>query len=185
MIRRHLVQGLSLLELLVTLLILSLLISFASASYEPLIIEQRGSTVLSDLRHLVQFARSEAIKRNQRVVLCPSQNGTSCAQVWSSRVILFADPDNAREVGSVEEVLRDLQLVNPSEAIAYNRAALVFGALGQTLGSNGTFTYCWKNRPGSARGLIVSRLGRLRGAKDYDGDGLREKYPGAPLSCPG
>lgn len=178
-------RGLTLLELTVTLTLLSLLISIASASYEPLVIDSRTRTVISELRGLVLLTRSEAVKRGHRTVLCPSVDGIRCADDWSGRLILFPDPDNNLEAASATDVLKDRRLVSDGEKLTYNRKALIFSSLGRTSGTNGTFIYCWDHTAATAHAMIVSRLGRLRQATDYDRDGIREKRPGEPLSCPG
>lgn len=54
---------------------------------------------------MVSFARAEAIKRNARVTMCASSNGTSCTGGWAQGWIVFVDAGVAADA-SGDEILR-------------------------------------------------------------------------------
>jgi type IV fimbrial biogenesis protein FimT len=63
-----------------------------------------------------------------------------------------------------------------------------FSSMGLANGYQDTWTLCTaSNDPELARGIILSRTGRVRFAEDTDGDGIRETGEGEakkPLECP-
>ena len=71
-------RGLSLVELLTALVILSVLISLAAPSFSRILTEQRLRQVSNELRISLVTARAEAIKRGETVAVRPR------AQNWSA-----------------------------------------------------------------------------------------------------
>lgn len=72
-------RGFTLIEFLVTLVVLAVLLAVAAPSYEASVLNGRISSISNDLVASVQVARGEALKRNQAVTLCASANGSTCA----------------------------------------------------------------------------------------------------------
>lgn len=70
-------HGLSLIELLAGLVILSVLISLAAPSFSRMLAEQRLRQAGSELRISLATARSEAVKRNEGVALIAHNSGWS------------------------------------------------------------------------------------------------------------
>ena len=88
-------QGFTLIELMVTLALAAIVLGLAVPSVSNMI---RSNSVISLNNEIVadlQYARSEAIKRNLPVVVCASTNGTSCVgsatNTWDSGWIVFVD----------------------------------------------------------------------------------------------
>ncbi len=88
-------QGFTLIELVVTLALAALVLGFAVPSTVHMM---RTSTVISmnnDVVADLQYARSEAIKRNVPVTMCASTNGTACAAAnsnnWDTGWIVFVE----------------------------------------------------------------------------------------------
>jgi type IV fimbrial biogenesis protein FimT len=75
----HRSRGFTLVELMVTLVVLVVLVSVAVPSFDNIRLSNRLASYSTDLVAGSQLARSEAIKRNARVTLCASSNGTACA----------------------------------------------------------------------------------------------------------
>ena len=73
---RH--QGFTLIELMVVVSIVAILAAIATPSWNRMIVSNRIRAAVNDWTLSVQFARSEALRRNEAVTLCPSSNGTSC-----------------------------------------------------------------------------------------------------------
>ena len=73
-------RGLSLVELLVGLVVLSVLVSVAAPSFSRMVAEQRLRQVGSELRISLATARSEAVKRNEAVSLV--KQGSDWSTGW-------------------------------------------------------------------------------------------------------
>ncbi len=72
-------RGFTLVELMVSLLVLAILLGLAVPSFRDASLSSRLTGYANDLVSSVQIARSEAIKRNLTVTLCASVNGSTCA----------------------------------------------------------------------------------------------------------
>ena len=70
-------RGMTLVELLVGLLILSILLAIGVPSFNQFIASNRLTAYTNDMLSTLTLARSEAIKRNGREVLCKSADGES------------------------------------------------------------------------------------------------------------
>jgi len=93
--------GFTIPELVITLGVAAIVLSTAVPSLNTTIRNSRLSTHLNSVVGDIHFARSEAAKRDVRVILCRSANPNattpSCsgtAKVWSSGYIIFADDGN-------------------------------------------------------------------------------------------
>ena len=74
-------RGFTLVELMITLVILAILIGIAVPSYRSTIADQRVRAAMSDLHTALVLARSEAVKRNRQVTLSPAGGGWNAG--WS------------------------------------------------------------------------------------------------------
>ncbi|MBD8698051.1 GspH/FimT family pseudopilin [Stenotrophomonas sp. CFBP 13718] len=71
--------GFTLLELMVALAVLAILVSLSMPSFSALIAQTRIASATNDLLSDMEFARHEAIRRNDSVVLCGSRDRSGCA----------------------------------------------------------------------------------------------------------
>ncbi len=84
-------QGYTLQELLVTLAIVAIIAAFATPSFQNMIANQNVRAATGDLISALNFARSEAVKRNRVVTVSP---GASWAAGWA---ITFVDENGATQ----------------------------------------------------------------------------------------
>ena len=114
-------------------------------------------------------ARSEAITRRTRAVLCPSQNGETCEgggsgeTVWNEGYLLFVDTNASRDRDPEEPIIRvfgktkGLRIVSSS-----GRDHVSYQGSGLASGSNATFQFCADRNATPARSLVLSNSGRVR-----------------------
>ena len=168
--------GFTLIELLVSVSIMAILLAQAVPSMSKYIAISRLRQSANDLFDDLSVARSEALKRNSRVVICQAQDGKTCQSNggWDHGWIIFQDVNNSGVRDSTEEIIKATIMSKPRVAISGNRNVMryvSFTALGttNTLGGGfqaGTFTLCLlSERELESRQVVINSMGRPRIAK--------------------
>ncbi|MFW2438865.1 MAG: GspH/FimT family pseudopilin [Arenicellales bacterium] len=102
--------GFTLIELIVTLTVAAILMAAAAPSFRELIQSNRLTASVNELSGSINMARSEAVKRGRRVVVCKSSNGNDCVTTsstfWQQGWIIFVDDNNDAVHDAGEELLR-------------------------------------------------------------------------------
>lgn len=165
--------GFTLIELMVVVTLVAVLQSLAVPALSGLLNSMRLTAAVNSLFSSLLLARSEAIKRNSRAVVCKSASGDACATTggWDQGWIVFHDANNngIREANeailSREQVLASpLRLVGNEPVLSYvsytpmGRTAYVTGAF-----QAGTFTVCLESADLlEARQIVINSAGRPR-----------------------
>ncbi len=180
--------GLSLLELLTALLILSTLLSISLPNFSETLLKKKGEVTLRKLASAIQLAKSSAIASGHLVTICRSSDGLSCGGEWRHGVILFTDENGDQGINDRDKLLGYVPFTETEGKLSFrafqNKQYLQITSLGFTRSQNGNFTYCPDNgRPHLANQLILNRTARLRYAVDSNGDGIKEDSQGKPIRC--
>ena len=171
----------SLFDALTTLAVLCTVATVAIPAVSHLVASTRVTTQVNELMTHLHLARSEAIKRGQRVLLCKSRDGSRCTSdsPWHEGWIVFVDQNDNHTVDGDEQIIRVQQALTGVTL----QARLSSGAnndLGYRpdgfSGKLGTFTFCVPDAPDRARAIIIYRTGRPRISRISDEN--------EPLSCP-
>lgn len=180
--------GLSLLELIVVITLVSILGSLALPGLQRFSASTRSDLAIRAVIEAIQFTRSSAITQGREVTACRSDDGQGCGGNWEQGILVFVDENHDRVVNGTETVLRYFELTGVEGSLRWrafgNRQYLLINSLGFLPYQNGSFTYCpLTGEQRDTRQLIVNASGRLRLARDADGDGIREDSRGRPLRC--
>ena len=156
--------GFTLIELLVTITIAAILLAVAVPNYLTFIQNGRLTSQANDLVTMLNYARSEAIKRGVRITVCSSTTGTSCAAstTWDSGFIMFVDNDGDGVVDAGEDILQVRQAMeggNTLRAAGLNR--VTYQSNGFSSGFMDTFRLCDTRGTASARAITISMQGRV------------------------
>lgn len=99
--------GYSLIELMITLAILSIVLAIAVPSVRDYFANARRLTVTNNLIGDLSYARMEAIRRGQFVTVCGGAAGVCVTNNdWSGGRIVFVDSNNNGLIDAGEDVLR-------------------------------------------------------------------------------
>lgn len=180
-------RAFTLIELLIAISIISILFGYALPSFDDLLKKSKIKANLSRLTQTIQMSRLEAITKNVRVTLCPTNNGSNCSSDWSVGYMAFVDKKGDREFNGKDILLYQFNSTDEKSRLTWRafgvRRSLQWLETGITNHQNGTFEFCLDNDAKFARGLFITKAGRVRYSKDTNGDGIHEKVNGEPISC--
>ena len=165
--------GFTLIEFLVTLAIVSTLTTLAAPQLSGMVESSQMRVLNNDLLGHVRLARSEAIVRGGRVVICTANSASTCSTTagWQQGWLIFADSNNNGLLETGELVIR-YRSAAPSGWSMQGTSTVAryvsYDAMGSTrlIGGAfqaGTVTIC---RLGSSRTtprqLVINSVGRIR-----------------------
>jgi type IV fimbrial biogenesis protein FimT len=166
-------RGFTLIELIVTVAIAAVLAGLAAPSFKQLTTNNRLKSHATALHTSLLLARSEAIKRKSRVVLCKSSDGATCVTAggWQQGWIVFSDAnDNASPdagelfIQKVASLSGDFVLKgdgNLADYVSYSSTGAPKLSASDTF-QTGAFSLCQLGvSGGNARQIEIFATGRL------------------------
>jgi len=158
-------SGFTLLELLITVAIISIVMAIAVPSMTTFTQNDRLTTNINTLIGHLAYARSEAVKRSQQVSICSSNNATTCTGGnWQDGWIVYIDADGDNSFTAGEEVLRAQQALEGANTLTtaigtqltYDYRGFVNAA------SVGSFQLCDGRSGPHGKTIRISTTGRVR-----------------------
>lgn len=156
-------RAFTLIELLITIAILSILLGIAVPSFGSLIERNQRTTTTHDLLSALSYARGLAINRRELVSLCAGVNSCEASANWEQSILLFSDPNRNGQFDAGEQLHRVVTLPNHHRWNWSNfrsRTFMTFKANGTTDSLNGTYTLCSGGE--AIQQLAINITGRLR-----------------------
>lgn len=169
--------GFTLVELLIVLSIISVLATVVAPGMQRFMHGVYIRQYVSELMTDIVFTRSEAIKRNRRVRMCPSPVAISgkagCVGVFADGWAVFVDNDGDRRLDADEQILRVSAGLDPRYSLT-NRAGtknakeiITYWPDGSSR-RNRTLMICAKSDPAVKSWSVVMNLfGRPRMARGW------------------
>ena len=171
-------SGLSLLELVVVIGVVSMVLALGVPAFEQIIHTNRLVAEANKMIRTVHLAKNEAAKHNREVVICPSLDGSKCVgnlSAWQDGWLLFVNLDRDRPVAIDDGEPRLLaHRVSPTVNVVANRMSFAFHHFAKR-STNGTIVFCSAQGKSAPRAVVVSYTGRPRVA--------RTRTDGRPYAC--
>ena len=167
-------DGFTLIEMLVSILILTILLLLAIPSFSVLISNNKMISEVYVMRSTINHARTEALARRAPIVICPTTDGLACANSndWSTGYMTFVDTDdnNIADPSDPDEEIIQWESRQRSVSIIFDNVnkRVRYGTQGFAQDHGGTFTFCDERGSTDARALILNPAGSLRAAIDAD-----------------
>ncbi|AHF02803.1 general secretion pathway protein H [Marichromatium purpuratum 984] len=172
-------QGVTLLELIVTVSILTIILSVAIPSFREIVATNRIAVINNDLLEALHVARSEAIKRGTRVTVCKStttsSNSPACAtddSGWENGWIIFSDRGTRGQIDGNDQIISVHEQNIPAVTITTGNSFKDFISYlpsGFSQGSGGSTEESFLIKlQGKARKIEINFTGRIRSCDASD-----------------
>jgi type IV fimbrial biogenesis protein FimT len=163
-------SGFTLIELIITLAIAAILLTIGVPSFQGMMRNNRVAAHTNEFLSSLNLARSEAIKRGLRVVLCPGNQTTGCAAAWGGdEWMVFVDANNNGQWDAGELILRVHQLGgnNTLQNVTWPDLFISFGPDGMTRRLNnapqaGRLSLSLCNANNRRNEIVINFVGRAR-----------------------
>jgi type IV fimbrial biogenesis protein FimT len=178
-------NGFTLIELVVTLMVLVLIITFGVPSLQNIVNRSEARSEISRLHIGVSQAHMHAINNTTHVTICPLNSNNRCTLAWSDKVTIFEDINDNQILDTNEAILFSFDAISDSRiSRSYGkRRAITFNPMGHSFGYNGTLRFCLTTDQILSGGLIIHGTGRVRPARDTNSDGIAEDSQGRDIRC--
>lgn len=146
----------NLFEVLMVLAIVSVLWVMAVPSGYEFLIENRSTSAVNGLVSSLNYARSQAITRNEKIIFCKSADHKSCGGNWyDGQIVMQGDT-----------LLKIFSVVPKGGYLLWNSSGGKDGAVewlptGFTNGQRGTFYYCAAKNQHYSRAIVLLNTGRI------------------------
>lgn len=162
-------SGFSLVELMITIVVLAVIISISAPNFTGLFNGNRLTAHANELVASLQMARSEALRRNAPVIVCRSTDGANCAGAagaWDEWITIDSDDEVLRQ----DRVKAPVELTADVHTISFRGNGVARDASGNLLDAE--FIACIPTtRPNANQRLISVGLGGRAAIESEDGAG--------------
>ncbi len=155
--------GFTLIELLITVAIAGVVMAIAIPNMGQFIKNERLTSFSNTLIADLMFARSEAVKQNQQVVLCASNDGASCTNTnLEEGWIAFRDINNNGSPADVSQIIKIQQSITGDiQYVDGGLNSITFDSRGFAPNTNGAISVCDDRGDDYAKSLAISVTGRV------------------------
>ena len=177
--------GFTLYELMITLLVIGVILSFGMANLGDFNRNGRMTATANDLHAAFHLARSESARAKTNITVCASADSAQCGGTWEQGFVVFQDNDGDLTVNGADTVLRahgaaetGVSMVVPNGATYFSYSATGLGrgnvgvnpAMAQVVMCDERGNITITSGPGgdfsAARLFVVTPLGRATILRD-------------------
>jgi len=163
-------QGLTLIELMVTLAVAIILVTVGMPMFTGMAANNRAAAQTNDLVSALKLARSEAVKRSEIVV------ARRAGAAWTDGWLVFVDDDGNDSLDSGEDVLRNWEALAGASVGSGGADFVSFAATGENNGPQVDFELDQADATGSSRRCVsVTATGQVR---------MKKEVASVAWSCP-
>ena len=151
------IAGITLIELMVAIAVLSILLTIGVPGFNSFIQNSRSTALANELVTTLNLARSESVRRAEDIIVCASNDQTSCSGDWVDGWIVIPS-------GANQTPIRVWDSPAQTAVIARTGASgnLIFNSLGELVTGNTTFNTHFSNCNGEqARSININASGRI------------------------
>lgn len=153
-------RGFTLLELLVSMALLTILLGVGLPSLQSLLADNRARFEQERILKILTAARLQAISDRQTITVCTINADNLCVTHGGLALVMFSD-DNGNATQDADEArLMTSPELSDGLSLTSSRAAINFAPDGTTLGSNATLQLCVSGQP--RIDLVIAMSGRAQ-----------------------
>lgn len=179
-------QGFTLVEVMVAIAVVAILSAIALPSLNNFMVQMRVDNEVTELQRLLLTARNMAINTGKNTTVCPLYSG-NCTNNWQNEISVFTNDTNApgesESFAANDELVKIKEAIKSNDKLEFDFNFVIYSPSGQLISSDGTFSYCPKDKADESRGITLSLSGRSYLSSDTNNDGKDEDRSGNEIVC--
>lgn len=148
--------GFTLIELLMVVAIAGIILSVGIPSFQSMITNNRLTTQANSMVGALNIARSEAIKRNQLLVV--RKTGSKWKDGWQ----VFVDANSNQTFDAGDKVIQTYSSITPGFFINSSFTNYISYRPDGRSNTNGNFYFCSPSQQAKFRKVVIANSGRIR-----------------------
>jgi len=162
-------RGFTIVEFVISLVLVAITLSLAIPALQQFAANNQVIAANNTIVTGLNMARSAAITTGEDITICPSQNGSECAEdAWDNGWIVFND-ENGNGDADEAEIIRVVTIESDLSASGFGES-IVFESDGTTdMDANATITNCHSARSSSCMQVMVNQFGVIESHKQVLG----------------
>jgi type IV fimbrial biogenesis protein FimT len=179
-------HGFTLLELMISLLIIAILATLGFPSFQKWQRESEARQLFRKIAPSLSMARSNALIYHTAISICGG-TPSGCTGQWNDGMLTFTDLNHNGKIDNLTDRILSHTPLGLHYGVlkwrgAGGRLHIIYQENGLPLGSNGSLLYCGQGSQ-FHRSVVLSMMGHTRPSPDLNLDGIYEDTNGKPFIC--